>query len=161
ICGDFVLSQAGPVPEMRHFAAQAASPAGHVTPHAKAVVGATARTHSCEMLTRRAQLARLRQVAATALNRFPIAAGRLTLVAHEENTTYRHDGPDGSHLVRVHRPQRHGRGAAPPVAIRSEIAWLQAVRKNTDLAVRVPVASRDGAPTVEASAAGETRICSV
>ena len=113
------------------------------------------------MLTRRAQLARLRQVAAAALNRFPIAAGRLTLVAHEENTTYRHDGPDGSHLVRVHRPQRHGRGVDTTKAIRSEIAWLQAVRKDTDLAVPVPVASRDGAPTVEASAAGETRICSV
>jgi Ser/Thr protein kinase RdoA (MazF antagonist) len=113
------------------------------------------------MMTRRVQLARLRQVAETALSRFPIAAGQLTFVAHEENTTYRHDGPDGRYLVRVHRPQRHGRGVDTMKAVRSEIAWLRAVRKDSGLAVPVPVAASDGAVTVEASAAGETRICSV
>jgi Ser/Thr protein kinase RdoA (MazF antagonist) len=113
------------------------------------------------MSTRREQLARLRQVALAALSRYPIAEGRLTFVAHEENTTYRHDGADGSHLVRVHRPQRHGRGVDTQEAVRSEIAWLQAIRNDTRLAVPVPVAARDGAPTVKVAAAGEERVCSV
>jgi Ser/Thr protein kinase RdoA (MazF antagonist) len=132
-----------------------------MTPRCKAVVRTTAQAHSDEMLSRRAQLTRLRRVAEAALSRYPIADGRLRFVAHEENTTYRHDGADGSHLVRVHRPHRHGRGVDTTKAIRSEIAWLQAVRKDTGLAVPVPVAARDGAPTVTVATAGEERVCSV
>ena len=98
------------------------------------------------MSTRRGQLTRLRQLALAALSRYPIAEGRLTFIAHEENTTYRHDGADGSHLVRVHRPQRHGHGVDTTKAVRSEIAWLQAIREDTGLEVPVPVAARDGAP---------------
>ena len=113
------------------------------------------------MLSRRAQLARLRQVAVAALGRYPLAEGRLTFVDHGENTTYRHDGPGGRHLVRVHRPRRHGRGVDSAAAIRSEIAWLQAVRGDTELAVPEPVAARDGAPTVTVTAAGVERVCSV
>ena len=113
------------------------------------------------MVTRRAELARLRQVAEAALARYPLAAGRLTFVSHGENTTFRHDGADGSHLVRVHRPQRHGRAVDSAAAIRSEIAWLRAIRKDTDLAVPEPVAALDGAPTVTEGVAGATRVCSV
>lgn len=113
------------------------------------------------MLSRRAQLARLRHVAVAALSRYPLADGRLTFVAHGENTTYRHDGADGSHLVRVHRPQRHGHGVDSRAAIGSEIAWLQAIRADTALTVPEPVVARDGAPTVTVAAAGEERVCSV
>jgi Ser/Thr protein kinase RdoA (MazF antagonist) len=113
------------------------------------------------MLTRRAELLGLRQVAVAAVTRSPLAQGRLTLVAHGENTTFRHDGADGRHLVRVHRPQRHGRGVDSVAAIRSELAWLQAIRKDTGLAVPEPVPARDGAPTVTVAAAGRTRVCSV
>lgn len=113
------------------------------------------------MLTRRAELARLRQVAWAALGRYPITKGRLTFVAHGENTTFRHDGAEGSHLVRLHRPERHGRGVDSVAAIRSELAWLQALRRGTDLAVPEPVAARDGASTVTVDAAGTTRVCSV
>lgn len=70
-------------------------------------------------------------MAEAALEHYPVPAGRLTFVRYGENTTFRHDGPAGRLLVRVHRPQRHGREA------------------------------RHGALTVEASAAGETRTCSV
>jgi Ser/Thr protein kinase RdoA (MazF antagonist) len=113
------------------------------------------------VLTRRAELAWLRQVALAALGHYPLADGRLTFVSHGENTTFRHDGADGRHLVRVHRPQRHGRDLDSVAAIRSEIAWLQAVRNDTDLAVPEPVAARDGALTVTVEAGGKTRVCSV
>ncbi len=113
------------------------------------------------MLSRRSELAARRQVATAALSRYPLAGGRLTFVGQVENTTFRHDGADGRHLVRVHRPQRHGRGVDSVAAIRSEIAWLQAISQDTDLAVPQPVAARDGAPTVTVTVADKTRVCSV
>lgn len=113
------------------------------------------------MTSRRAQVARLRQVALAALEHYPLPEGRLTFVTHGENTTFRHDSPAGPHLVRVHRPRRHGRDVDSAVAIRSELAWLGAIRAETDLAVPTPVTATGGATVVEASAAGETRLCSV
>lgn len=113
------------------------------------------------MSTRLTELARLRQVAVAALARYPLPDGRLSFVAHGENTTFRLDGAGGSHLVRVHRPQRHGRGVDSAAAVRSEIAWLKAVREETGLEVPEPVASSDGAPTVTVTAGGHTRVCSI
>ena len=92
------------------------------------------------MSSRRAQLARLRRVAVAALDRYPLPDGRLTFVDHGENTTFRHDSAAGRHLVRVHRRQRHGRDVDSAAAIRSEIAWLRAIRADTELVV--PEAAR-------------------
>ena len=39
-------------------------------------------------------------------------------------------------------------------AIGSEIAWLEALRADTELAVPEPVAARDGAPAVMVTTAG-------
>ena len=113
------------------------------------------------MTSRRAQVARLRRVALAALDRYGLPEGRLTFVSHGENTTFRLDGPTGRYLVRVHRPQRHGRDVDSATAIRSELVWLRAIRAGSDLAVPEPVASGDGGTTVEAPAAGMTRVCSV
>jgi Ser/Thr protein kinase RdoA (MazF antagonist) len=113
------------------------------------------------MRSRRSQVARLRRVARAAVDRYGLPEGRLTFLTHAENTTFRHDSTAGRHLVRVHRPQRHGRDVDSAMAIRSEIAWLRAIRAGTDLSVPEPLATEDGATTVEASAAGETRVCSV
>ena len=113
------------------------------------------------MRSRRAQIAGLRRVALAALDQYALTDGRLTLVAHEENTTFRHDSAAGRLLVRVHRPHRHGRDVDSSAAVRSELAWLTAIRAQTELAVPEPVPTRDGATTVTVSAAGETRTCSV
>jgi Ser/Thr protein kinase RdoA (MazF antagonist) len=113
------------------------------------------------MTSRRAQITLLRQVALAALGRYVLPDGRLRFVSHGENTTFRHDSAAGRHLVRVHRPHRHGRDVDSAAAIRSEISWLRAIRAETDLCVPEALAAGDGATIVEASAAGETRICSV
>jgi len=113
------------------------------------------------MSSRREQLSRLRRVAERAVDRYPLPDGRLTFVTHGENTTYRHDSTAGRHLVRVHRPQRHGRGVDSAAAVRSEIAWLRAIRAESELAVPRALSAHDGSTTVEVSAAGETRVCSV
>ncbi len=106
-------------------------------------------------------MARLRRVAVAALSRYPLPEGRLRFVDHGENTTFRHDSAAGDFLVRVHRKQRHGRHVDAAAAIRSEITWLRAIREDTDLSVPEPLAALDGATIVEASGAGETRVCSV
>jgi Ser/Thr protein kinase RdoA (MazF antagonist) len=113
------------------------------------------------MPSRRAQISRLRRVALAALAEYPLPEGRLTFVDHGENTTFRHDSPAGRYLVRVHRPQRHGQGVNTAAAIGSEIAWLRSIRADTDLDVPDALAALDGSVTVQASAVGETRVCSV
>lgn len=113
------------------------------------------------MLSRRTQITRLRAVALAALDSYALPEGALTFVTHGENTTFRHDSAAGRHLVRVHRPGRHGRDADPLAAIESEIAWMRAIRADTALQVPEALAARDGAATVTATAAGETRVVSV
>jgi Ser/Thr protein kinase RdoA (MazF antagonist) len=113
------------------------------------------------MTSRRAQVAQLRQVALAALDHYPVPEGRLRFVSHGENTTFRHESPAGRHLVRVHRPQRHGGEVDSAAAIRSELDWLRALRAETNLSAPEPVPTRDGDAIVEAAAAGQTRICSV
>jgi Ser/Thr protein kinase RdoA (MazF antagonist) len=74
-------------------------------------------------------------VALAALDRYALTDGRLTFVTHGENTTFRHDSNGGRYLVRVHRPQRHGRDVDSAAAIRSEISGPGAIRGGTDLTV--------------------------
>lgn len=109
----------------------------------------------------RAQITRMRAVALAALDRYELPSGQLTFVTHGENTTFRHDSAAGRHLVRVHRPQRHGRRVDSTAAIRSEITWLRALRAETRLQVPEALTTTDGATVVEASAVGQSRVCSV
>ena len=60
------------------------------------------------------------------------------------------------HLVRVHRPRRHGRGVDSAAAIRSEIAWLQAIRAETERPSEHAVGGRRVHHRPRSSAAGET-----
>ncbi|MET0735520.1 MAG: phosphotransferase [Microbacterium sp.] len=113
------------------------------------------------MPSRRAQIAALRQVAFAALREYPLPVGRLAFVDHGENTTFRHESAAGRFLVRVHRPQRHGKGVDAAAAIGSEIAWMRSIRAETGLEVPEALAALDGSVTVSATASGETRICSV
>ena len=116
---------------------------------------------SVGMSSRRAQVLRLGHVALAAVGRYPLPHGRLMFVTHGENTTFRHDSAAGRHLVRVHRPQRHGRDVDSAAAIRSEIAWLRPSGRTLTWLSPSRLSARDGASTVEVSAAGETRVCSV
>jgi Ser/Thr protein kinase RdoA (MazF antagonist) len=67
------------------------------------------------------------------------AGGRATLVNLSENQTFRVDGPNGTYMLRVHRP-----GYQSLAGIRSELAWLTALRTDTDLPIPRPVPGRDG-----------------
>ncbi len=121
----------------------------------------------CAMLSRRQQVARLRRLAAAAVDCYPLVDPRLRFIAHGENTTFRIDagvaGRRERYLLRVHRPARHGRDVDPVAAVRSELRWLTALRADTGLQVPEPLVTGDGELTATVSSAGVTgpRTCSV
>lgn len=76
-----------------------------------------------------------------ALALWPMLAGSVPrLVNHSENHTFRLDVPGGNAFaLRVHRAQYQSTRN-----IESELAWLTALRRDTDLPVPEPVPGRDG-----------------
>ena len=104
-------------------------------------------------LPRRVQIARLRGVAEAALAAYDLPPVRLTLLAHLFNTTWQVDAATGErYVLRIHRAGR------PTVAnVGSELAWLAALRRDTDLEVPDPVPTRDGALLTVVAASPVTR----
>jgi Ser/Thr protein kinase RdoA (MazF antagonist) len=85
----------------------------------------------------------LRQLATDALARYDLPAVLpLDLINLSENATYRIEDPDTGRrwALRVHRDGYHSTNA-----IRSELAWLQALRSDGVVVTPHPVAGRDGA----------------
>ncbi|MBF0678943.1 MAG: phosphotransferase [Devosia sp.] len=79
-----------------------------------------------------------------AFSLWPQLAGHVRdahLVNHSENETFRIDCDGGEpFMLRVHRPEYQ-----TEISINSELAWLAALRRDTDLPISEPVAGRDGA----------------
>jgi Ser/Thr protein kinase RdoA (MazF antagonist) len=110
-----------------------------------------------ELVSKRAQVARIRRTAVRALADYPVDEPRLSFIAHGENTTFRVDSRGGRFLMRVHRPNRHGPGVDSRVAVGSELAWLAALQAETDLSVPTPIRTHSGQWTTVA----DGRVCSV
>jgi len=121
------------------------------------------------------QVRRLRGLAENALAQYRLAAPqgapRLKLLQHAENTTYRVDLPvdsvrenegdlyvSGRYLLRVHRIGFHSADE-----LRSELAWLAALRRDLGLPVPEPVRTPGGEVlvTAETRGSGERRHCSL
>lgn len=108
-------------------------------------------------LDRSGRTRRLRRLAEAALTAYDVPVARLTPLGHGLNTTFRVDGADGRrYVLRVQRPD--GPGAAQ---VRSELAWLAALRRETDLVVPLPVPTRgrDLVTVVADPAVPEPRTC--
>lgn len=87
------------------------------------------------------QIIRLEQVVDALLPCYGIRSAQRTLLQYENNAVYRVVAPDGEPLVaRVATPS--GRSAEEQ---RSEMQWLEMLRRETDLAVPEPVPNLDGA----------------
>jgi len=102
-----------------------------------------------ESLPHEAQLACLRELAASALRHYELGApGEPTLINLSENATYRvEDAGSGRRwALRVHREGYHSTNA-----IASELAWLQALRRDGVVTTPVPVPGRDGQLIQQAS----------
>jgi len=108
-------------------------------------------------LDRAGRTRRLRRLAEAALTAYEVPVARLTPLGHGLNTTFRVDGADGHrYVLRVQRPD--GPGVA---RVRSEMAWLAALRRETDLVVPLPVPTRgrDLVTVVADPAVPEPRTC--
>ena len=124
-----------------------------------------------DTLTRLGRLHRMRQLAAAALGQFGLHEARFDLLRQAGNTLFRvytDELPDaaqagdlfepGQYLLRIHQP-----GYQEVEAIELELAWLAAMRREADLPVQEPIASRDGRllPAVEVPGVPGMRHCSL
>lgn len=110
-----------------------------------------------EQLTPRGRVRRLRDLAVRALDEYDLVAVRVRFVADDTNTTFRVDAGDGaSYALRV-GAQR----SDTDVDVATEMAWLTALQRDTDLPVVVPCRNRSGALVTEVGVAGvpERRRC--
>ena len=93
-------------------------------------------------LTHEEKLGCLRELAGRALTNYGLAdATPPVLINLSENATYRIDDPDSGRrfAMRVHRDGYHSKNA-----IASELAWLQALRKDGVVITPVPLPGSDG-----------------
>ncbi len=69
-----------------------------------------------------------------------LMGGKARLINLSENHTFRIDMPDGEkHIIRVHRPLYQSLAS-----IKSELLWLKALKKDTDLPLISPLAGVNG-----------------
>lgn len=124
-----------------------------------------------EELTRRGRVRRYRQLARVALAAYGLSEARLRFIRDAGNVTFRVDAssqspfePGSERTFRNHCVLRiHESGYQTPEAITSELEWLAALRRDTDLAVPEPVRTLDGELSVEIQIPGipEPRRCSL
>jgi len=118
-------------------------------------------------LTHRGQILRLRKLAVNALKKYDLNVRRIQTIDHCENTTFKVQVCNKSHisgyspdvfLLRVHRA-----GYQNERSIRSELKWLQALRRDTTLIVPETVPDRDRDILVKSTAPGidQKRFCSL
>ena len=96
--------------------------------------------HAFNSLTPRGQVRRLRALAHTALDAYPIAVRRLSLLAVHTNTLFRVDGADGDrYVLRISTPGQHSLNDNLV-----ELAWLTCLARDRVADVVTP------SPTVPA-----------
>src|SRR5437762_3675449 len=101
-------------------------------------------------------LAGVHLLAAAALERWGLAGAPLRMINHSENVTYlvTPDGAARPAVLRVHRPGYHTING-----IRSELAWIQALRADGGVATARAIPARDGAEIQVVEHSGSTRRC--
>jgi Ser/Thr protein kinase RdoA (MazF antagonist) len=96
---------------------------------------------------------RLRPVATDLLSKYDIEHAQLRQLTEASNTIFRVVAPNGDrYVLRMTAPKScHG-----PAEIRSEIAWLRALKHDTDIGIPEPIARQDGTYVTEVDVAGAT-----
>ena len=113
-----------------------------------------------DQLTNRGRALRLRRMALVALQHYALDVQRVRLLSNDLNGIFRVDTAGGQKWVlRVCLPE----GGHTLPEIRSEMIWLEALSRDTDLGVPEPLANRDGAmvTTVEVDGVPQARHCVV
>lgn len=124
-----------------------------------------------ESLSYNSQIRQLRILGEAALTHYDIGGARLSLLAHRENTVFRVavsrrpnrlEGDPLNHLDDNRFVLRIcGRAGPDTEMLQSELLWLAALRRETDLVVPEPVPTRNGSFVVEIMVEGipEARRC--
>lgn len=87
------------------------------------------------------------EVARQALDAYGLPDAPFTYLLHSENVTFKVEHPDGgARLLRIHVPRTPlmGRHGANAKMVESELVWLEALRRETNLPVQQPMYNRDG-----------------
>lgn len=85
------------------------------------------------------------EVAHKALEGYGLANSPYQYLQHSENVTFKVRHPDGrARLLRIHVPRvaRMGEHGSNPEVVKSELLWLEALRRETDLPVPQPIRNR-------------------
>jgi len=112
-------------------------------------------------LTNRGQALRLRRMALAALHSYDLEVERVRLITNDLNGIYRLDTRAGKkYVLRVSIPGAAGH-TLPQIC--SEMAWLAALSRDTDLGVPHPLPARDGSlvKTVQVAGVPEPRHCAI
>jgi Ser/Thr protein kinase RdoA (MazF antagonist) len=113
---------------------------------------------SFDQLTHGGQIRRLRRLAENALKCYPLDVQKISLVTNDWNGIFRVSATDGQqYMLRVARPEY------TVEETRSEMVWLAALAKETDIPVPQPVRNLNSDLVTVASASGvpEPRLCAV
>lgn len=114
-------------------------------------------------LTKRGQVLRLKRMAEKALCDFGIEEAILVPLEHMANTTFRVETADGGrYVMRIEAPSSST--ALPPRTedqVRSEMEWLAALARDTDLVIPIPVRTRDNRLLTKVAVEGvpEAQVC--
>ncbi|MDP6421069.1 MAG: phosphotransferase [SAR202 cluster bacterium] len=82
-----------------------------------------------------------------AMAEYDIDEYALSFIRHSDNVTFKIDGPGSdAYLLRIHIPVSSAMGAhgADVNAVNSELQWLEALSRDTDLVLQRPVRNRAG-----------------
>lgn len=91
-------------------------------------------------LTNQGKLRRVRRLALAALDHYDLAVSRMTVVSYHLNVLYRVETTDGErYALRISHPTWRD-----DVELRSELAWLAALARETDIGAHQPLSNRDG-----------------
>ena len=107
---------------------------------------------------------RFDDIAARALAEYDIATSPASFIRHSDCVTYRVRSESGSNLLRIHVPLTAAMGAhgADPLSIASELMWLEALGRGTELVLQSPVRNRLGELVTQVDdGAGGTACCSL
>lgn len=94
------------------------------------------------------------RIAKAALNQYPVVFEKLQFLGHSENVTFCVETPEQKFLLRIHQPisglqdniwQR-------PDTIESELLWLAALHRETNITVQEPVQNLEGGWVTQVSA---------
>jgi Ser/Thr protein kinase RdoA (MazF antagonist) len=100
-------------------------------------------------LGRRGQIDRLRRLGQVALAQYGLDGTRLTPLRHENNTTFKLETGGRRYVLRINRIAVH-----TLATVTSEMAWLAALRRDTELGVPEPMTTREGTTVVLAGDPG-------